>query len=213
MLGNTLTASKIPAPMPPHRDLDSDTRRAAFEAAALPFMQALYSTAHRLTRGGDDASDLVQDTFLRAYRTFDNFSPGTNCRGWLLTIMYSVYINQYHKARRAPTMSIDELEGRFQRYLEARDNPGDAAATVPVRGASAELRVSPEVERAIEQLPEEFRAAVLFVDVEGLSYDEAAAVVGCPVGTIRSRLYRGRRMLFAALRDYAADMGFGRGDA
>jgi RNA polymerase sigma-70 factor (ECF subfamily) len=191
--------------MTPKRDLDIEARRAEFEATALPYMGALYNTARRLTHGSDDAGDLVQETFLRAYRTFDNFTPGTNCRGWLLTIMYSVFINDYHKTRRQlPTLSIDDLEGRFQQYLESSEDAGEAAATVDVRG----LRMNPEVERALRQLPEDFRAPVLFIDVEGLSYDEAAEVLRCPVGTIRSRLYRGRRLLFAALQDYAAAMGF-----
>jgi RNA polymerase sigma-70 factor (ECF subfamily) len=191
--------------MTPKRDLDIETRRAEFEAAALPYMGALYNTARRLTHGSDDAGDLVQETFLRAYRTFDNFTPGTNCRGWLLTIMYSVFINHYHKTRRQPaTLSIDDLDGRFQQYLESSEDAGDAATTADVRG----LRMNPEVERALRELPEDFRAPVLFIDVEGLSYDEAAEVLRCPVGTIRSRLYRGRRLLFAALRDYAAAMGF-----
>jgi RNA polymerase sigma-70 factor (ECF subfamily) len=191
--------------MTPKRDLDIETRRAEFEAAALPYMGALYNAARRLTHGSDDAGDLVQETFLRAYRTFDNFTPGTNCRGWLLTIMYSVFINHYHKTRRQlATLSIDDLDGRFQQYLESSEDAGESATTVDVRG----LRMNPEVERALRELPEDFRAPVLFIDVEGLSYDEAAEVLRCPVGTIRSRLYRGRRLLFAALRDYAAAMGF-----
>jgi RNA polymerase sigma-70 factor (ECF subfamily) len=191
--------------MTPKRDLDIETRRAEFEATALSYMGPLYATASRLTHGSDDAGDLVQETFLRAYRTFDNFTPGTNCHGWLLTIMYSVFINQYHKTRRqAPTVSIEDLEERFQHYLESPDDTGATASTVDIRG----VRMNPEIDRALQQLPEEFRAPVLFVDVEGLSYDEAAEVLACPIGTIRSRLYRGRRLMFAALQDYAAAMGF-----
>lgn len=191
--------------MTPRRDLDSEARRAEFETTTLPHLDALYNTARRLTHGGDGAADLVQETFLRAYRTFDNFTPGTNSRSWLLTIMYSVFINLYHKERRRPaTVSIDDLEERFQRFLEAPDDTGEAAATVDVQG----IRMNPEVDRALRELPEEFRAPILFVDLEGLSYDEAAAVLGCPVGTIRSRLYRGRRLLFAALQSYAATLGF-----
>jgi RNA polymerase sigma-70 factor (ECF subfamily) len=195
----------------PKRDLDDDARRAEFEATALPFMDALYTTARRLAPGGDragEAADLVQETYLRAFRTFENFAPGTNCRGWLSTIMYSVFINQYHKARRqSPTVSIDELEHRFQRYLEAPEDPGADIAMVEVGGGA---RMNPEVEGAMRQLPDEFRLPVLMVDVEGFSYEEAAEVMRCPVGTIRSRLYRGRRHLFALLKDYAAAMGFGR---
>jgi RNA polymerase sigma-70 factor (ECF subfamily) len=193
----------------PKRDLDSESKRAEFEAMALPFMDALYNTARRLTRSGDnaaEAADLVQETYLRAFRTFENFTPGTNGRGWLLTIMYSVFINQYYKARRqAPTISIDELEGQLQRYLESSDDTAAASAMVDVGGGA---RMNPEVDGAMRQLPDAFRLPVLLVDVDGLSYDEAAEVLQCPVGTIRSRLYRGRRLLFALLKDYAAATGF-----
>jgi RNA polymerase sigma-70 factor (ECF subfamily) len=198
--------------MTPRRTFDIETRRAEFESTALPFLDGLYRTALRLTRSADDAGDLVQETCLRAYRTFENFTPGTNCRGWLLTILYSIFHNDYHRRRRQPTqVSIDELEGQYQRYLESADDAAGAAETHPVPGASG-VRVDPEVAAALDRLPEEFRAAVLFVDVEGLSYDEAAAIMGCPVGTVRSRLFRGRRLLFAALQAYAATLGYGRGE-
>jgi RNA polymerase sigma-70 factor, ECF subfamily len=192
--------------MTPTPDLDTEARRKEFEATALPHMSALFNSARRLTHGSDEAGDLVQETYLRAYRTFDNFARGTNCRAWLLTIMYSVFINHYHKTRRAPTISIDDLEARFERYLESADRTSDAAETVDVRGT----RMPQEVETALRQLPPEFQAAVLLVDVDGLSGDEAAAALQCPVGTIRSRLYRGRRLLFAALQDYASALGFRR---
>lgn len=169
-------------------------------------MRALYNSALRFTQGGDDASDLVQEAYLRAYRTFDNFVPGTNCRAWLLTILYSVFVNQYRKARRAPTISIDALEARFEVYLESPHQTSDAAVTVDVRGT----RMNPEVESALRQLPQDFQDAVLLVDVDGLSGDEAAAALQCPVATVRTRVYRGRRLLLAALRDYAAPLGFRR---
>jgi RNA polymerase sigma-70 factor (ECF subfamily) len=191
--------------MTPKRHLDPETRRAEFETTALPYMKALYNSARRLTRGDDDeAADLVQETFLRAYRTFDNFAPGTNCRGWLLTIMYSVFINRYKKARRRPTVSIDDLEQRFQHHLESADDASEAVGSVDLRG----VRLNPEVEHALQGLPEEFRAPVLLVDLDGLSYDEAASALQCPVGTIRSRLYRARRLLFASLQSYAAAQGY-----
>jgi RNA polymerase sigma-70 factor (ECF subfamily) len=191
--------------MPPQRELDSETRRIEFEAVALPLMGAVYRTALRLTRGSEDAADIVQETYLRAYRTFHSFVPGTNCRGWLFTILYSVFINHYHKKRRDnATLSLDNLERRYQGYLESAEDPGAHAATVEIRG----VRLNPEVDDALRQLPEEFRAAVLFVDLEGLSYDEAASVLRCPVGTVRSRLYRGRKLLFAALQGYATKLGF-----
>ena len=199
--------------MAPRRSLDPEARRAEFESTALPFMGGLYNTALRLTRGGDDASDLVQETYLRAYRTFDSFEPGTNCRGWLLTILYSVFINHYHKERRQlTTVSIDELEGELQHYLESGDG-ADVAATTQALDGTTGIRMNPEVASALQQLPEEFHSAVIFVDVEGLSYDEAALALGCPVGTVRSRLYRGRRLLFGSLRRYATTLGFTGGDS
>lgn len=195
--------------MTPARKLDSKTKRTEFEATAVPLMKAVYNAARRLTDGPEDAADLVQETFLRAYRTYENFTPGTNCKAWLFTIMYSVYINEYHrKQRRGPTVSLDDLEERFQHYIAAPNDTDAAAATVAVWG----IRVGPEVEGALKRLSPDFRAPVLLVDVEGLSYDEAAAVLNCPVGTVRSRLFRARRILFAALQEYAMQAGFSGGD-
>ena len=199
--------------MAPRRSLDPGVRRAEFESTALPFMGGLYNTALRLTRGSDDAGDLVQETYLRAYRTFDSFEPGTNCRGWLLTILYSVFINHYHKERRQlTTVPIDDLEAKFQHYLESGDGADCDAMTQALRGTTA-VRMNPEVALALQQLPEEFYSVVIFVDVEGLSYDEAALALGCPVGTVRSRLSRGRRLLFTSLQQYATGLGFTGGDS
>ena len=172
----------------------------------MPELQSLYNCARRLARGDDDdANDLVQETCLRGYRTFDNFAPGTNGRAWLLTILYSVFCNQHDKARRrGPTVSVDELEERFQRYLESPADSSESAVTAEVRGT----RMNPEVALALDALPDEFREPVLLVDVDGLSYVEAARSLSCPVGTIRSRLYRGRRLLFVALASYASGAGF-----
>jgi RNA polymerase sigma-70 factor (ECF subfamily) len=162
-------------------------------------MRALYNTALRLTREPPDAADLVQETFLRAYRTFENFTPGSNCKAWLFSILYSIFTNQYHQARRRPRIeSLEELEERFHQFAHAPEEVWEG-------------RWSPEVERALAQLPEEFRAALLLIDVEGLSYEETASVLGCAVGTVGSRLFRGRKALFAMLRTYAHQAGYGRG--
>ena len=182
---------------------ESDEKRSRFEAIALPLMTALYNVAVRMTGSSEDAADVVQDTYLRAYRTFDNFRPGTNERAWLFTILYSVVINRQDRAKReAHNVRLDEMEERFQQYLQA-DDPSDAA-----RDPSAPRPTSPEIEVALRDLPEVFRTAVLLVDVQDLSYEEAARVVGCPVGTLRSRLFRGRRLLFLALHDYARRTGY-----
>ncbi|MBI1874204.1 MAG: sigma-70 family RNA polymerase sigma factor [Acidobacteria bacterium] len=180
-------------------------KRAHFEAAAVPFMTALYNTALRLTRRPEDASDLVQETYLRSYRTFENFVPGTNCKAWLFTVLYSVFINTYRKAKREPEpMSLDELEERFHQAAVAAPADSDAVLMpgAHIHGAS------PEVDEALGQLPDAFRSVVLFVDVEQLSYEEAAEALKCPVGTVRSRLFRARKMLFVALQAYARRTGY-----
>jgi len=179
---------------------DSSERRQRFEATALPLLQALHGYAIRLTRNGETARDLVQETYLRAYRTFDNFRPGTNCKAWLFTILYSIFVNRYHKERREPKMvPLDQIEERFQRSLEAAQN--DRAAD----GRTAWS--DPDVEAALAELPESFRATVILVDVEDFTYEEAAAAMNCPVGTVRSRLCRARKRLFVALQEHARRAG------
>ncbi len=175
---------------------DPDTKRVAFEAAALPHTRGLYRFARRLTGSEDGAADLVQETWLRAYRTFENFVPGTNCRAWLFTILRSVFVNQ--QRRRAPVVLPPEA-------IDAR-----ASAPAPEPG---DTDWSPEVERALAHLPVDFRLAVLLVDVEELTYEEAAAAAGCPLGTLRSRLFRGRTLLAGALADHARRAGHSSGEA
>ena len=178
----------------------SENPAARFESAALPFMDALYHKALVLTRRPEDAGDLVQETYLRAFRNFSSFTAGTNCKAWLFTIQYSIFVNKYRKAQREPeVLSIDELDATFQRVLAEPDWEKDFTGL--------DWR-EPEVDAALGKLPEDFRAAVLLVDVEELSYEEAAGVLSCPVGTLRSRLSRARRMLFVELREYARTKGF-----
>ncbi len=175
-----------------------DEKRNRFESAALPFLPSLFNVARRLASRDEDARDLVQETCLRAYRTFDNFREGTNCKAWLFTILYSIFINRYRKGRREPEpVSLEEIEERFHRTLAIQP---EAGATV---GWS-----EPEVEAAFNGLPESFRDVILLVDIEELSYEEAAAALGCPVGTVRSRLFRGRQQLYVALREHARRAGY-----
>jgi RNA polymerase sigma-70 factor (ECF subfamily) len=136
----------------PGESAEGAPKREAFEAVAIPCMRALHNTALRLTQNPEDAADLVQETFLRAYRTFANFTPGTNAKAWLFTILYSIFINQYRQTKRRPRMqSIEELEQRFHHVAQAPDDPASGIATVEGWG----WRWSPEVERALRQLPEE----------------------------------------------------------
>ena len=180
------------------RELDeSREKRARFETTALPFLKSAHDMALRLTRREEDARDLVQETFLRAYRTFENFRPGTNCKAWLLTILYSIFVNQYWKKKREPVaVPLEEIEERFRECLVSE---GDQ----PLRRWS-----DPEVVAALDGLPEANRSVVLLVDVEELTYEEAAAALGCPVGTVRSRLFRARKQLFVTLQGPARKMGY-----
>jgi RNA polymerase sigma-70 factor (ECF subfamily) len=172
-------------------------------------MPVVYRFALRLTRRPEDARDIVQDAYLRAFRTFDNFRSGTNARAWLFKIVYSVFVNRWHKDRRESSVSIEELEERFPRVLAIED-------PAALRGRlSARPRdwAGPEVDEALRRLPEAFRSALLLVDVEELSYEEAAAALDCPVGTLRSRLFRARKALFVALREFATRAGYGQAPA
>jgi RNA polymerase sigma-70 factor, ECF subfamily len=180
---------------------NTEQNRSLFEATALPFVQSLHNTARRLTRRPEDAGDLVQETYLRAYRTFHNFMPGTNCKAWLFTILYSIFVNQYRKKQREPeAVSIEELEEKFQRMLAA-------AEWNPNWGLNSK-EVGSEVDQALGRLPEAFRAVVLLVDVEEMSYEEASVILNCPVGTVRSRLFRARKLLFVELQPYARKKGY-----
>lgn len=184
---------------------EHESLRSRFEVTTVPFMGRLYNTALRLTRRQDDAHDLVQETYLRAYRTFEHFVPGTNCKAWLFTVMYSVFINRYRKEKREPPLiSLDEMEKRFHATPVTGVPEVEDLWARGVHVPSASV----EVDQALGQLPESFRSVVLFVDVEELSYEEAAVVLQCPVGTVRSRLYRARRMLFLTLRPYAERAGY-----
>jgi RNA polymerase sigma-70 factor, ECF subfamily len=154
-------------PMADSPAIGDQNKRAQFEATALPFMTSVYNTALCLTRRPEDASDLVQETYLRAYRTFSNFTLGTNYKAWLFTIMYSVFVNRFRKEQRAPeSVSVEELEEKFHRFLSAAEWDPYLAQNMGVMGA--------EVNQALERLPENFRLAVLLVDVEEMSYEEAA---------------------------------------
>lgn len=184
------------------------TQHARFEAAALPLMATLHRAALQMTRDRHEASDLVQDTYLRAYRAFEQFRPGTNCRAWLFSIMYSVFNSAYRKGQRALAGSeLIALQTGYDDWLDA----GEDAAELDARAAAQEL--DPHVEQALDRLPEAFRHVVMLVDVGELSYEEAAQVIGCAVGTVRSRLFRARKYLFAALLTYAQEEGYARESA
>lgn len=177
--------------------------RAAFERDAIPHMDALFNFAVRMTPNQLEAEDLVQETFLKAYRFFDKFEQGTNCKAWLFRIMKNSYINRYRKAQKTPqTVDYDTVEEFVQTIRAAGIDGGDMSAVM------FENLLGDEVTTAIARLPEDFRTVVILCDIEGLSYEEIAEFVDCPVGTVRSRLHRGRKLLRDSLLEYAAIRGY-----
>ncbi len=178
-------------------------RRKRFEDEALPHLDALYSMAIRLARNPDDANDLLQETVLRAYRFFHQFESGTNCRAWMLTILFNNFRNGYRKStREQPASSADE----FERKVEAESLRTDPAGSNP-EALLAGQGMEGEVETALASLPDEFRQAVLLVDVEELSYQEVSGVLNVAIGTIKSRVSRGRAMLRDRLAGFAKEHG------
>jgi RNA polymerase sigma-70 factor (ECF subfamily) len=180
--------------------------RERFEQEALQHLDALYRTALRMTRNPSDAEDLVQDALVRAYRFYDRFEPGTNFRAWLFKILTNTYINSYRRKQGRPQeSSLEDTEEFFlynQVKSDAGDNVNDVEDTVLDRlGAD-------EIQRAIDQLPPQFRTTVQLADVEGLSYAEVADATNVAKGTVMSRLFRGRRLLQRALWDQARASGF-----
>jgi RNA polymerase sigma-70 factor, ECF subfamily len=174
-----------------------------FQREALPLMPELYAGAMRLTRNPSDAEDLLQEAYLRAYRGFGSFEEGTNLRAWLYRILTNAYINIYRKKQREPqTVSADETP-EWYLYDQLAETGREPSAEAEV----LESLPDEEVQDALAELPEQFRMAVLLADVEGFSYKEIAEILDIPIGTVMSRLHRGRRALEKRLWDVVRDRG------
>ena len=180
--------------------------RQEFEQIALPQLDSIYGAALRLTRNPAEAEDLVQDTFVRAYRFWHTFKVGTSIKAWLFTILRNTFINRYHRNNRRRSTRHD---------LEAQLNALGTEAAVAragTHGAGPEAAIGQRVTReriyaALESVPEDYRTAVMLADLEGLAYKEIAEVMDCPIGTVMSRIYRGRRLLAKLLQDHAVELG------
>lgn len=178
-------------------------RRLQFEEAALPHLDTLYTAALRLTRNPEDGKDLLQDTVLRAYRYFDQFESGTNCRAWLLTIMYNLFRSAYRRGNREQlAVSPEEFQQEVEAGNAAESNAGESPEEFVARRKLGRI-----IERALADLPAEFRETLLLVDLHELDYQEVAAVLDVPLGTVKSRVSRGRAMMRLALERAAVVRG------
>jgi RNA polymerase sigma-70 factor (ECF subfamily) len=181
-------------------------KRTEFEREALAHLDVLYGAAYRLTRNARDAEDLVQDSLLRAYRFWDSFQQDSNCKAWLLRIVTNTFINEYTRRKRSrEVLDAANAEQQATDGVLVQASAGDKLS--PDR-LLMEHSVSDDVQRALEQLPDDFRTAVILCDMQGLSYKEIAEIMECPVGTVMSRLFRGRKLLAAALREFAVAEGY-----
>ena len=189
----------------------SEEDRQRFQADALPLLDSLYGAALRMTRNPADAEDLVQETMLRAYRSFRSFEPGTNLKAWLFRILTNAYINIYRKKQREPQkVSADELE-EFDLYQELKSRDPQFQETPET--IVLDSLVDTDIIEAIDDLPEQFRLAVMLSDVEGFSYAEMAEIMDVPMGTVMSRLHRGRKTLQKRLWDVAREKGIVKGSS
>ncbi|MHB1005765.1 MAG: sigma-70 family RNA polymerase sigma factor [Chloroflexota bacterium] len=188
----------------------SEEDAARYEAEALSHLDALYRTALRFTRNAHDAEDLVQETYLKVFQHADRFEPGTNLRAWMFRILTNSFINRYRKSSRQTEDSLDDME-EFYLYNRLVGESGQNLSESAEKQVLERL-VDIDIKRSLDELPENYRTPIVLHDIEGLSYKEIAEAMGVPIGTVMSRLSRGRKILQRSLWRYAQDSGFAEGE-
>ena len=200
------TLPEPPEELSAPQELSADELRGLFADQAIPFMDQLYAAALRMTRNPADAGDLVQETFAKAFAAFRSFEQGTNLKAWLYRILTNTFINSYRKNQRNPYQgTINELEDW---QLGSAESVTQGRSTRSAEAEAIDHLPDSDVKEALQAIPEDFRLAVYLADVEGFSYQEIAEIMKTPVGTVMSRLHRGRRLLRELLADYAGDRGY-----
>ncbi|GAA1150300.1 RNA polymerase sigma-70 factor (ECF subfamily) [Nesterenkonia lutea] len=211
---------EAPGTAPDSRSTDSSSvvvaeeteqqRRVRFESEALQYVDQLYSAAMRMTRNPQDAEDLVQEAYTKAYSAFHQYKPGTNLKAWLYRILTNTYINIYRKKQRQPLQANTDTVEDWQ-MAQAAEHTSSGLRSAEVE--ALDHLPDSDVKNALQQIPEEFRLAVYFSDVEGFAYKEIAEILNIPIGTVMSRLHRGRKLLRELLHDYARERGFKKQEA
>jgi len=191
-----------------NRQLSKEEKDRRFEAELMPVIDALYNFAYRLTLDEDDANDLVQETYLKAYRFFDYFEQGTNAKAWLFRILKNSFINDFRRKSKQPAkVDYSEIEGYYN--SEEVESEADAGgSTTDLRVQVSQELIGDEVARALNSLPIDFRTVIILCDLEGFTYEEMAKILDIPIGTVRSRLHRARQSLKEKLSRYARSMGY-----
>ncbi len=174
-----------------------------FQREAIPHMDALYNFALKMTGDSDLADDLIQETYLKAFKFFDKFEQGTNCKAWLFRILKNSYINDYRKISKEPDkVDYDDIQNFYENIKAS-----EVKSSHLVDDEFSKL-LDDDISGAIANLPEDFRTVIILSDIEGFTYEEIAEFVDCPIGTVRSRLHRARKMLYTKLYKYASDKGY-----